>query len=427
MDWIPCDTREPTPPPQPPQSPQDVRIVHSRPHAGEKPKPARGNTERLEKIRRRKRMRHLRAAVICAVLLAFVLAGFAGVYGASLTLLGDLMDAVAIALTPGPALPAPFTLSGFRAAAPLSGGFAAVGKQDLVLYSAGCGELRRIQHGFSRADITTGKTRVCVYNRAGKELRVESRSRTLFEQKYESAIQLCAMSPNGTLAVFTKSRLVVYDPTFEEIYNFYTQDLPTALAFCSDNRQLAAGCPYAENGALGGTVYLMHTGRDEYVTIRNTEGLPLRIQYLSGSEVLVIYDTFAARYRTDDGTELSRYGYDGRTLQSAAVNADGCAALLFGNGAQSAGTQLVLLDARLAETGSAAISERALTVAAGRENAFVLGPDAVLRFSLTGTPEETLFTEEKPLAVLAQSSRPLLLTQGTARALTQKTQRDSAD
>lgn len=70
---------------------------------------------------------------------------------------------------------------------------------------------------------------------------MESRSRTLFENKFDDAIQLCAMSPNGTLAVFTKSKLYVYDPMFENIYTFQTQDLPTALAFAGDNRQFAAG------------------------------------------------------------------------------------------------------------------------------------------------------------------------------------------
>ena len=121
-----------------------------------------------------------------------------------------------------------------------------------------------MQHGYGRPAITAGNTRVCVYNRAGKELRVESRSRTLFENKFDDAIQLCAMSPNGTLAVFTKSKLNVYDPMFENIYH-----LPDAgPAYSSsrlpaDNRQFAAGCPYAEGGALGGTVYLMDTRKDE--------------------------------------------------------------------------------------------------------------------------------------------------------------------
>ena len=241
---------------------------------GAEPVPPRSSAARIERIRRRKRMRRIRAAAVCAVLLAAVLAYFTGIYGASLALLGDAVDSIGIALTPSPGSPVSFTLSGSQTALPLAGGFVAVGDKDLAIYSAGGNEVRRIQHGYGRPAITAGNTRVCVYNRAGKELRVESRSRTLFENKFDDAIQLCAMSPNGTLAVFTKSKLYVYDPMFENIYTFQTQDLPTALAFAGDNRQFAAGCPYAEGGALGGTVYLMDTRKDEYVTIRNTEGMP---------------------------------------------------------------------------------------------------------------------------------------------------------
>ena len=382
-----------------------------------------GSGERIIRIRMRKRMRKLRAAGLAAValtlVLAAILAGFAGVYGASLALLGDVVDSIGIALTPGAGYPIAFTLSGFRSAVPLAGGFAAVGEQDLVLYAANGNELRRIQHGYGRPDLAAGNTRVCLYNRSGKELRVESRSRTLYESKFEDAILLCAMSPNGSLAVFTRSKLLVYDPMFQNIYTFRTQELPTAMAFASDNRQLAAGCPYAEGGALGGTVYLMNTDRDEYITIRNSQGLPLKIQYLSSSEVLVIYDTFAAVYATADGTQLYRYEYGGLTLQSAAVSADKNAVLLFGDGVHGALTQLTVLDATLAVAGTANLNERAQSVAASRTNAFVLTNGGVLCYGLDGSFCGTVVTEKKPLAAVAAWQKMLLLTQGQASELKQ--------
>lgn len=386
---------------------------------GPAPVPA-GSGERIIRIRLQKRMRKLRAAgfaaVALTVLLAAVLAGFAGLYGTSLALLGDVVDSVSIALTPGPGYPIAFTLSGYRSAVPLAGGFAAVGEQDLVLYAANGNELRRIQHGYGRPDLTAGNTRVCLYNRSGKELRVESRSRTLYESRFDDAIQLCAMSPNGSLAVFTRSKLLVYDPMFENIYTFRTQDLPTAMAFASDNRQLAVGCPYAEGGALGGTVYLMNTDKDEYITIRNTQGMPLKLQFLSTSEVLVIYDTFAALYAAADGAELHRYEYGGRTLQSAAVSAGKNAVLLFGDGAHGATTQLTVLDAALSVAGTADVGARAQSVAASRTHAFVLMNDGVRCYGLDGAFAGMVVTEKKPLTVVA-ARKPLLLTQGQASEL----------
>ena len=129
---------------------------------------------------------------------------------------------------------------------------------------------------------------------------------------------------------------------------------------------------------------LKFTRKDEYVTIRNTEGMPVKIQYLTNAEVLVLYDTYAAVYDTADGTELYRYSYGGRTLQSAAISAGKNAVLLFGDGVHGALTQLTILDATLSEAGSADVNERASGVAASRTGAFVLTNDGVLSYGLDG-------------------------------------------
>lgn len=355
---------------------------------------------REERMRKRKHKRHVRLVAVLAVIAAGMLAYFTGLYGASLALLGDAVDSVTIALTPGKGFPIPFTLSGFQNALPLAGGFAAVGDKDLAIYSANGNEVRRIQHGYARASITAGSTRVCIYNRAGHELRVESRSRTLYEAKMEDPIQLCAMSPNGTLAVFTRGKLRVYDPMFEEIYGFKTQDLPTAMAFADDNRHFAAGVPYADQGILGGKVYLMDTRRSEYITISSKEGVPVRLQYLDGKKIMVIYDSFAAIYSTEDGTELSRYSYEGRTLQSIAFSEGRTPVLLFGDGVHSAMTELIILDSDLKEIGRAKVNANANRVAAGREGAFVLTNNSVLSYALDGVFCGKVETQTKPLALV---------------------------
>lgn len=362
---------------------QGKSIVLTHPTEAEM-KVRRAAAAREERMRKRRHKRNVRLVVILAIIAAAALAYVTGLYGASLALLGDAVDSVTIALTPGKKFPIPFTLSGFRRALPLSGGFAAVGDKDLAIYSASGNEVQRIQHGYARPSVTAGNTRVCVYNRAGYELRVESRSRTLYEMKMEDPIQLCAMSPNGTLAVFTRGKLKIYDPMFEEIYIFKTQDLPTALAAADDNKRFAAGVPYAESGMLGGKVYLLDTRRSDYITISNNEGVPVQIQYLSGKKIMVLYDSFAAVYSTEDGTELNRYSYGGRTLQSAAFSEGRTPVLLFGDGIHSALTQLTILNSDLQEIGSAQVNANANSVAAAREGAFVLTNNGVLCYALDG-------------------------------------------
>ena len=153
--------------------------------------------------------------------------------------------------------PTGFSLSGFVTAKPFAGGFVAVGDKDVAIVAANGNEVRRVQHTYSRPSVAVGNTRVCIYNRSGTELLVESRSKNLFQHTFQEAIELCAMSPNGTLAVFTKSALNVYDPMFENIFSFQSSEKPTAMAFAADNRQFAVGCVAGEGGALGGTVYLL--------------------------------------------------------------------------------------------------------------------------------------------------------------------------
>lgn len=107
-----------------------------------------------------------RAAAVCAVLLAAVLAYFTGIYGASLALLGDAVDSIGIALTPSPGYPVSFTLSGYQNALPLAGGFVAVGDKDLAIYSAGGNEVRRIPARLRQAGHYGGQhTCVCIQPR----------------------------------------------------------------------------------------------------------------------------------------------------------------------------------------------------------------------------------------------------------------------
>ncbi|MEG2436397.1 MAG: hypothetical protein RSB47_08720, partial [Ruthenibacterium sp.] len=143
----------------------DLFIPQMPPDEPEGIQPPQENITRIERIRKRRRMRRLRVAAVCVLLVAAVLAYFAGVYGASIAMLGDVVDSISIALLRGNGFPVDYPLSGFITAQELSGGFAALGERDLVMLSASGKELRRIQHGFARPCVTAGNTRVCIYNR----------------------------------------------------------------------------------------------------------------------------------------------------------------------------------------------------------------------------------------------------------------------
>lgn len=62
----------------------------------------------------------------------------------------------------------------------LAGGFVEMDNEDVAVYSAYGAKIRTIQPGYARPALAVGNTRFVLYNRAGKELTVQSRTRQLY-------------------------------------------------------------------------------------------------------------------------------------------------------------------------------------------------------------------------------------------------------
>ena len=180
---------------QPPYRPQGA------PRRGAKRQRVQSDMPRLAQIRHKKRMRRLRWLCACVVFLAAVLAYFTGLYGASASVLGDKFDTLRALFSEGQEFPFTVRAQGLQNAQPLGGGFVMLTDNELSIYAANGALLRTVPHAYARPAMAAGNTRLCLYHRGGTSLTVESRSRTLWEYSAQNAIELCAMSPGGTLAI----------------------------------------------------------------------------------------------------------------------------------------------------------------------------------------------------------------------------------
>lgn len=403
-----------------PQEPQEPYRPQGAQRRGAKRQRVQSDMPRLAQIRHKKRMRRLRWLCVCVVFLAAVLAYFTGLYGASASVLGDKFDTLRALFSEGQEFPFAVRAQGLQNAQPLGGGFAMLTDNELSIYAANGALLRTVPHSYARPAMAAGSTRLCLYHRGGTSLSVESRSRTLWEYSAQSAIELCAMSPGGTLAIAQRGQVSVYTPMFEEIFTFYTSEHVTAMAFAGDNKHFAVGCPGSENGALSGRVYLFTTDpgaeADADAVLENPDGMPLKIFYPSASRVVVVYDNYMALYDAQEGSELARFDYGGLPVQSASMGGSGNIALLFGDGEHSAQTRVVLFDSGLNVTGQASVGARTFSVTAGRREAYVLAAGGVYCYGPDGTLWGTRQTENRPLAVVA-AKKTVLLTAASASEL----------
>lgn len=378
------------------------------------------HTDRLRQIRQARRARRFRNLLLLAAVALLIALLYTGAYGSTLTMAQDAWDSLRISLTPGPGYPQKTGLGEVYQAEELAGGFAALAKQDLLLYSPDGRRLRSIQHGYARPVIAVGGRRVCLYSRSGYEVRIESRSKTLYTKTFEQPVLLCAMSPGGSLAVVTRStryaaELSVYSAGMKFRYGWHPTDnegIPIRVAFAPDNHRLTVACLSASGGEVLTGLYWLDTRSDQIAATALAPGSTLvQLLWLDADRVLAVYDDLAAVYDAATGEETARYSYGGRTLVSASACGRALALLLDG-GAR----RLVLLDDALTPLAEIAAASSAERVVCTRTAAYSLEGEAVRCYTLAGEQQWFRQLNDPPQALLS-AEKLLLFSAGQVIAL----------
>ena len=364
-------------------------------------------------LRRRRRRRQLMLlALVLAVGLLF--AWVSGALSRTMTAARDLADTIAISFEPG-SWPASSVISEPVQVQELAGGLVELGNTDVAVYSASGALLRTIQPGYARPAIETGGTRFVLYNRAGNELRIESRTRTLATQTLDSAILLCAMSQNGTVGVVTESSrfaacVQVLDPTAYAVqYEWYATEAdgtPVALDFAPDSRRFAAGCISASAGQVLSRIYMMDTGSDEAGPVYTAQPgeMILKLQWLDTNRVLAVFDDCLVLLDASTATEVARYDYGGASLVDLDIADHGIALLLAGQG----NAALSVLDTSLNQI-SSTDAGNASRVCCTSTSVYLTGGSWVRCLYYDGT-EKWQNTLETPASALLSADQPLIFT-----------------
>lgn len=368
-----------------------------------------GRTTHLEELRRRRQRRTTRNIVLVVLVLAALIVYITDAYSSALAATADLADDLEIFMDRSGSFPLRTGIAEPLQIKELSGGFAELGNEDLLVCSGTGSVIRSIQHGYARPAISCGSRRFCVYNRAGTELRVESRTRTLYKKKFDSNILLCSMSPNGSVAVVTGStrytaEVNIYDPSFGTPYTWRTtkaEGTPVQAAFASDNQRLAIGCISASGGRLSSGIYPLDTHKDkdsskiEPIYIADAGCALLDLQWISASQLLCVYDSYACILNGNTGTELCRFSYGGATVKSVSVYGRNTALLL----STRSGSRLVLLNDKMRTSFDADIAS-ANQVVCTHSNVYVLRESTVECYNLNGESQWVQAFESQPRAVL---------------------------
>ena len=372
-------SRGTTPPPTPEKQPDNVKSFTP-----------------LIQQRQRRHYTVLAVLVLCIAAAVFV---FTGAMSASIALLGDAADSLSLYFNRSDGgWPVNTGISEPIQIAELAGGFVELDSEDVVVYSAYGAKVRSFQPGYARPVMAVGGTHFVVYNRAGSDLQVSSRTKALYTKTFDNSILLCAMSNNNTLAVVTESgryaaQLQIFDPSFHQTYSWemtQNEGTPIAVDFMSTSSNSEGPAYTASQGSM-----------------------LLSLDWQSESRVVAVFDTYIAVLDPRTATETARYDFGGATLQSAAPGQRQTALLLNIRG----GNSLVTLDNDL--TPLAEIPARqAYGIKATDTSVYLLCPNAVECYGFDGVQNwvQDNFSA-RPIQVL-KASELLVFTGSRAEVLT---------
>ena len=397
-------SRGTTPPPTPEKQPDNVKSFTP-----------------LIQQRQRRPYTVLAVLILCIAAAVFV---FTGAMSASIALLGDAADSLSLYFNRSDGgWPVNTGISEPIQIAELAGGFVELDSEDVVVYSAYGAKVRSFQPGYARPVMAVGGTHFVVYNRAGSDLQVSSRTKALYTKTFDNSILLCAMSNNNTLAVVTESgryaaQLQIFDPSFRQTYSWemtQNEGTPIAVAFSPDNRQFAAGTLAARQGQLGCKVYFMSTSSNSEGLLYTADAgsMLLRLDWQSENRVMAVFDTYIAVIDPRTAAEVARYDYGGAALQSVAPGRRQTALLLNVHG----GNSLVTLSESLTVM-SEIPARQAFAVSATDTDIYLLCPDAVECYGYDGVQNwvQDNFSA-RPIQVL-KASELLVFTGSRAEVLT---------
>ena len=156
------------------------------------------DTTRIEQARRRRRRRKRRLAVLGALAVLLVVGWLTGIGSQYYTRLSILFETLQLQLRPGLGFPVSLSMGAGTRAASMTGAAVLMDDRDIFVYSDTGSSLRTFRHGYARPGLAVGDSRFCVYNRGGRELRIEGRTQSYGTLTTSKAIQFVAMSKNGS-------------------------------------------------------------------------------------------------------------------------------------------------------------------------------------------------------------------------------------
>ena len=273
--------------------------------------------KRNKRIAKKRQMRLTFIGIAMTVFLVYI----TGIYGASLAYLGDFVSSGLVYLQFGSGFPVEAENQTFLQAERMGTSMCILDGDGLSFYSPTGDKVYEYHHSMQRPVISASDKRVAIYNANETSIKIANAHNILFSQEMTNDIIHASLAHNNYLVLTTKSQsyngeVKVFDSQMNEIFTWLNAKSFPMQSFLSPKAQtLAVSCLMTENGNLVSDVYIIDTSDgSEKHTIQNKDGVPLAIEFIRESKLIIFYTDKAVVFDLATGQTEKEYSYDGRDL-----------------------------------------------------------------------------------------------------------------
>ncbi len=231
--------------------------------------------------------------------------------------------------------PVTFTQGSMKTGVPLGSDVGVLTDTSFLIYSQTGDLLAARPHGFSNPAAVSGGGDAIIFDRGGKQFRVETRFSEPYTASATNAITTAAAGESGNFAIVTESQdylseLTVYNTSYKNVFEWdASQSRVLSAALSPDGSKLAAIAVGARDGSIFSDIYIFNLNSQNPVAVKKYDGeLLYSISFKDNNEIAAVGQDETA-FLDSSGKQTSLYTYDDKQLICSA-NADGPVVLVFG-------------------------------------------------------------------------------------------------
>ena len=229
--------------------------------------------------------------------------------------------------------------------------FAVSTSANLSIYNRSGGVVQTILHGYTNPVLQTNDKYTLLYDRGGKGLRIDNRTKNLRIEKFDSQIITAELSSDGAFAVVTASRqylneLIVYDKGYEVIFKWSSMNENIVkTAFTKDGKGIvvAAVAPNAD-GEITSSLYYFSFQKNELVATQKVENACIiDISIKSANEFVAVFDTLIAKFKLQTMQMEEKYLFEPKQLISFDIDSPNHSAIALTNNVKDTLCEIIVL------------------------------------------------------------------------------------